>query len=294
MAITATLVKELRELTNAGMMECKKALVETKGDLQKAVELIRKSGQVRAIKKATRVAGEGVIIALSGKEGKSAILVEVNCETDFVAREEKFKQFCQETAQYGLDHHIKTAEALQAATDRARLDLVAQLGENVTVRRVFYQEMTGGMVGTYVHGDANGIRIGAMVALKKGSVALARDLAMQVAAMNPEYLTMRDIPEVRLNKEKEIYTLQTLEELKEAGKSLDKADMIIAGKLKKFAMEITLLGQSFVKDPDKTVEKLLKETDAEVESFIRFEVGEGIEKKEANFVEEVMAQVRGV
>ncbi len=293
MSISASLVKELRERTQAGMMECKKALMETNGDIDKAIEAMRKAGQAKAVKKASRAAAEGTIIVLAAQNGKGAVLVEVNCETDFVAREDRFKQFANAVGAKALQG-IKTIEALQQETDTARLELVTQLGENVSVRRMASYEVSEGVVGAYAHGDANGVRIGSLVVLKKGTADLARDLAMQVAAMNPEYLATKDVPEARLEKEKEIYKAQTLEQVRAEGKPEEMVDKIVAGKLKKFATEVTLLGQTFVKDPSKTVEKWLQEQNAEVEAFVRFEVGEGIEKKEDNFVEEVMAQVKGL
>jgi len=289
MTITAALVKELRDRTSAGMMECKRALSEAGGDIEKAIEAMRKAGQAKAVKKASRTAAEGTVVVLCADDNKRALVVEINCETDFVAREERFNQFAKETAIKALEHCIQEVEVLQQATDQARLNLVAQLGENITVRRLAFYEMPEGVIGSYGHGDANGVRIGALVVLKQGSADLARDLAMQVAAMNPEFLTALDIPEARLHKEREIFTVQTLEE----GKPEAMIGKIVEGKLKKFAMELTLLEQSFIKDPSKTVGTLLKESNAEVQAFVRFEVGEGIEKKEDNFVQEVMAQVHG-
>lgn len=292
MSISAALVKELRDRTQAGMMECKKALVDANGDIEVAIEEMRKAGQAKAVKKASRAAAEGIIMVLSSSDGKTAVLVEVNCETDFVAREDRFKQFAKTVGEKAL-RGIKAIEVLQQETDAARLELIAQLGENVSVRRMAFHQVSEGVVGAYAHGDANGVRIGSIVVLKKGTPELARDLAMQVAAMNPEFLATKDVPNSRLEKEKEIYQAQTLEQVRADGKPEDMVDKIVAGKLKKFATEVTLLGQAFVKDPSKTVEKLLQEQGAEVESFVRFEVGEGVEKKEDNFVEEVMAQVRG-
>jgi len=288
--ITAALVKALRERTNAGMMDCKKALMDADGDIEKAIENMRKTGIAKAVKKASRMAAEGIIIVLNSDNAKRALVLEVNCETDFVAREEKFKQFAKAAAEEALRGNVNDIDELQKITDKNRLELVGQLGENITVRRLALQEAQGeGVIGTYAHGDANGVRIGSLVVLKKGSLELARDLAMQVAAMNPEYLTASDVPAARLAKEKEIFIAQILEE----GKTLEMAEKIVTGKLNKFSKEVTLLGQSFVKDSAKTVEALLKESGAEVDTFIRFEVGEGIEKKEDNFVQEVMAQVRG-
>jgi len=293
MSIPAALVKELRERTQAGMMECKKALEAVGGDIEKAIEEMRKAGQAKAVKKASRATAEGIIIVQASANAKQAVLIEVNCETDFVAREERFKQFAKMTGEKALTQKIDTLDALQAATEEARLNLVTQLGENVTVRRLAYQETIDGVIGAYGHGDANGVRIGSMVILKQGSAELAKDLAMQVAAMNPEFVKASDVPAERLAKEKEIMTAQTLEQVRQDGKPMEMVDKIVAGKLKKFATEASLLGQSFVRDPAKTVEKLLTETNSIVENFVRFEVGEGIEKKEDNFVEEVMAQVRG-
>lgn len=289
MTITAALVKELRERTNAGMMECKKALVESNGDIDKAIEAMRKAGQAKAVKKASRTTAEGTIFVQASSDAKVGVMVEVNCETDFVAREDKFKNFVQMVGKLALEKKISNTEALQQATEQQRLELVGLLGENVTVRRLAYQETPQGVIGAYAHGDANGVRIGVLVTLKTGTVELAKDLAMHVAAMNPEYLTTEQVSEARLEKEKEIFISQTLEE----GKPEAMVEKIVAGKIKKFATEVTLVGQSFVKDPSKTVETLLKEANASVDSFVRFEVGEGIEKQEDNFVQEVMAQVRG-
>ncbi len=255
--ITAAQVKELRERTNAGMMECKKALVEAGGDIDKAIAAMQLAGQANAIKKAGRTASEGTIVVLG--DGKRGVLVEVNCETDFVAREDKFKHFAKTAGEKALQSGLSSTEALQKETDEARLTLVGQLGENVTVRRLaFCESQPSGAVGAYAHGDANGIRIGVLVMLKQGDQALARDLAMQIAAMNPEFLSINDVPDAR----------------------------------KSQASDITLMSQAFLKEPSKTVEAILKERGAVIESFVRFEVGEGIEKKEDNFVAEVMAQIR--
>lgn len=287
--IKAEQVKELRERTNAGMMECKKALIEANGDIEKAIEAMRTSGLAKAVKKAGRVAAEGIIMVLVAQDGRSAVLVEVNCETDFVAREERFKSFAREVAKIALDSKIQDVEALQKAVDPTRLELITTLGENITVRRLFFVEIKEGAIGAYAHGDANGIRIGSIVVFKKGNAELARDLAMQVAAMNPEYVRESEIPKERFEKEKVIFTEQTREE----GKPEAMLEKIVEGKLKKFATEITLLGQTFVKDPSKKVDALLKEQGAEIASMVRFEVGEGIEKKQDNFAAEVMAQVKG-
>lgn len=291
MSISAALVKELRERTNAGMMECKKALVDTNGDIEQAIELMRKSGLAKAVKKAGRIAAEGTVVALGSKDGKRAILLEVNSETDFVAREDRFRAFAQKAAAYALEKGVNSTEGLQkhAEVEEARLALISALGENIALRRLSIIECpTGGSLGIYGHGDAHTVRIGVVVALKKGTQELARDLAMHVAAMNPEYLTSQEVPAARLEKEKAIFVEQT----KEEGKPEAMLEKIVAGKLKKFSTDITLIGQSFVKDPSKTIESLLKEANAEVASFVRFEVGEGIEKKQDNFAAEVMAQVQ--
>lgn len=287
--ITAALVKELRDLTNAGMMECKKALTEASGDLEKAIEILRKTGQAKAVNKAGRAAAEGTIKIVVKKDGKSAVLLEVNCETDFVAREERFRQFAEKSAQLALEKEIRSIEELQKAVEDDRLSLVAALGENITPRRLVVVDAKDGVLGTYGHGDANTTRIGVAVVLKKGTPELARDLAMHIAAMNPEYLTAAEVPQPRIDKEKEIFTAQTREE----GKPEAMLDKIVAGKIKKFCTDITLLGQHFVKDPSKTIESLLKESGAEVQSFTRLALGEGVEKKQDNFAAEVMAQARG-
>lgn len=287
--ITAAQVKALRDRTNVGPMECKRALIESNGDIEKAIEALRMAGQAKAVKKAGRVAAEGTIVVLLASDGKRAVILEVNSETDFVAREERFKAFAKQTAEKALNSNIKTIEALQQATENDRLNLVSAIGENITVRRLNFMETKEGVVGVYGHGDANGIRIGTLVHLKNGSSDLARDLAMHIAAMNPEYITETEIPAERLQKEREIFTEQTREE----GKPENMFDKIVQGKIKKFASDISLLGQAFVKDPSKKVEALLKESGATVVEFVRFEVGEGIEKKQDNFAAEVMAQVKG-
>lgn len=293
MTITAALVKELRERTQAGMMECKKALTESNGNIEKAIEAMRMAGQAKAVKKASRTTAEGMIVVLGSSNGKRAVLAEVNCETDFVAREDRFKQFAKAVGEKALQANLNDLEALQAAMEEPRLALVSQLGENISIRRLAVQEVQAGVIGTYAHGDANGVRIGSMVVLKSGTLNVAKDLAMQVAAMNPEFLRGSDISAERLAKEKEIIMARTMEEVLSEGKPKDLAEKIAAGKLKKFTAEISLLEQAFVRDPSKTVEKMLAETNCVVDNFVRFAVGEGIEKKEDNFVEEVMAQVRG-
>jgi len=292
MNITADAVKQLRERTGAGMMECKKALVETKGDLDAAAELMRKQGLAKADKKAARVAAEGVIVVEKSADGRKAAMVEINCETDFVAREQDFRGFAQAVAAKALAVGAGTLESLMGSkldsgaetVDERRRALVAKIGENISVRR--YTVLSSeGTLGAYVHGT----RIGALVVVKGGDAALAHDLAMHVAASNPKYRTMADVPADVVSKEREILTEQAQSE----GKPPEIVAKMVEGRLRKSLGEITLLGQAFVKDPDQTIEKLVKSAKAEVVSFERYEVGAGIEKKQDDFVAEVMAQVKG-
>jgi elongation factor Ts len=287
MNITADSVKQLRERTGAGMMECKKALVETKGDLDAAAELMRKTGLAKADKKAARVAAEGTVVA--ERAGNSAVLVEVNCETDFVARSDEFLAFARELARAALDKAPRDLDALLALRagdstleDRRRA-LIAKIGENISVRR-FVRVAAPGVLGTYIHGG----RIGSLVALKGGDEALAKDLAMHVAAANPAYIDSNGVPAAVLDKEREILAEQTKGEKKPP----EIVAKMVEGRLRKYLAEITLVGQPFVKDPDLTVEKLLKKGGATVVQFERYEVGAGIEKKQDDFVGEVMAQVK--
>ena len=287
MNITADSVKQLRERTGAGMMECKKALVETKGDLDAAAELMRKSGLAKADKKAARVAAEGTVAA--ERSGNSAALVEVNCETDFVARSDEFQAFARELAKTALANSPGTLDALLAASNAAgsfedqRRALIAKIGENISVRR-FVKVSAPGALGTYVHGS----RIGSLVAIEGGDEALARDLAMHVAAVKPAYIDASEVPAAVLDKEREILTEQTKGEKKPP----DIIAKMVEGRLRKYLAEITLMGQPFVKDPDTTVEKLVKKAGAKVVKFVRYEVGEGIEKKQDDFVKDVMDQVK--
>jgi len=290
MSVTAEAVKQLRERTGAGMMECKKALVETNGDLDAAAELMRKQGLAKADKKAARVAAEGVVALEKSADGKSAAMVEVNCETDFVAREADFQGFCTDVAKVALAANPASLEALNAlalpsgeSIDERRRALVAKIGENISVRRHAALSATG-VLGAYRHGT----RIGALVALEGGDAALAHDIAMHVAAVNPEYLSVADVPAEMLAKEREIETEKALAE----GKPAEIVAKMVEGRIRKTLNEKTLLGQPFVRDPDQTVEKLLKAAKAEVKAFRRFEVGAGIEKKQDDFVGEVMAQVK--
>jgi elongation factor Ts len=286
MNITADTVKQLRERTGAGMMECKKALVETRGDLDAAAELMRKSGLAKADKKAARVAAEGTIAV--ERTGNAAVLVEVNCETDFVARSDEFLVFAREVARAALEKAPSDLSALLAEVqgastlDDQRRALIAKIGENISVRR-FVRVAAAGALGTYNHGG----RIGSLVALKGGDEALAKDLARHVAAVNPAYIDASRVPAVVLDKEREILAEQTRTEKKPP----EIIAKMVEGRLRKYLAEITLVGQPFVKDPDITVEKLLKKADAAVLQFERYEVGAGIEKKQDDFVGEVMAQV---
>ncbi len=292
MAITASMVKELRERTGAGMMECKKALVETGGDLEAAVEHLRKSGQAKADKKAGRTAAEGRIVVRQDDSGRTAVLLEVNCETDFVAKDENFTAFAEAVAGRILEDRPADVDALLALSiddsgksiEEARKELVAKIGENISVRRFAVAEADGPL-GLYLHGQ----RIGVAVALEGGDETLARDLAMHVAASRPLCISADELPAEVLDKEREIFTAQA----QDSGKPAEIIEKMVEGKLKKFIKEVTLLGQPFVKDPDQTVEQLLKGAGATVVQMVRLEVGEGIEKKQENFADEVMAQVKG-
>jgi elongation factor Ts len=291
MNITAEAVKQLRERTGAGMMECKRALVETKGDLDAAAELMRKQGLAKADKKATRVAAEGVVAIARAPDARAAALVEVNCETDFVAREQDFRAFAQAVAECALAERPTDLTALGEArlpsgesVEERRRNLVAKIGENISVRR-FAVLTSPAHLGAYVHGT----RIGALVAVEGGAASLAYDLAMHVAASNPRYLSAAEVPAEVVAKERDILTSQAQGE----GKPPEIVAKMVEGRLRKALGEITLAGQPFVKDPDVSVEKLLKGAGARVIAFERFEVGAGIEKKQDDFVAEVMAQVKG-
>ena len=288
MNITAETVKQLRERTGAGMMECKKALVEAKGDLDAAADLMRKSGLAKADKKAARIAAEGTVVV--ERAARSAVLLEVNCETDFVARSEEFQAFARNLAKAALAHSSPTVPALLELTDGSsswedrRRALIAKIGENITLRR-FERVTAPGALGSYVH---PGSRIASVVALEGGDEALALDLAMHVAAANPAYVDASQVPAEVLDKEREILAEQTKGEKKPP----DIVAKMIEGRLRKFLAEITLMGQPFVKDQDVTVEKLVKKAGAKVLRFVRYQVGAGIEKKQDDFVGEVMAQVK--
>ena len=287
MNITADSVKQLRERTGAGMMECKRALVETQGDLDAAAELMRKTGLAKADKKATRVAAEGTVVI--ERSGNTAVLAEINCETDFVARSDEFQAFAREVAQAALTVSSDSVDELLAApsgassVDEKRRALISKIGENISVRR-FVKLSAPGALGTYIHGS----RIGSLVALEGGDETLAKDLAMHVAAINPAYIDSSEIPAAVVDKEREILTEQTKGEKKPP----DIIAKMVEGRLRKYFAETTLMGQPFVKDPETTVEKLVKKAGAKVVKMVRLEVGAGIEKKQDDFVKEVMEQVK--
>ena len=286
MAITASLVKELREMTGAGMMECKKALVEVDGDLGAAQELLRKKGQASAEKKAGRIAAEGRIELAVGDD--AAVIVEVNCETDFVAKDENFIAFANKAAALVLAHRPADVAELMAldvdgeSFEARREELVAKIGENCAVRR-FQIIVPEGRVAQYLHG----VKIGVLVDIEDGDEQLGKDIAMHVAATGPDCVSTDDVPEETLENERRILAAQAEQE----GKPAEIVAKMVEGRLRKYLNEITLLGQPFVKDPDVNVGKLLQGNGATVHSFVRLEVGEGIEKKVENFAEEVQAQV---
>ncbi|MFI9653764.1 translation elongation factor Ts [Guyparkeria sp. GHLCS8-2] len=290
MAITASLVKELRERTGSGMMECKKALVETDGDIEAAIEQMRKSGLAKADKKAGRVAAEGQVAIAVSDDRKSAAMVEINSETDFVSKGDDFTGFAQSVAEKILADDPADMDAVNALdvdgekADDRRKALVAKLGENIQMRR-FVRMATSGVIGAYRHGE----RIGVLVELEGGSEELARDLAMHVAATKPSCVDESQVDEDTVEKEREIFRAQAAE----SGKPPEIVEKMIDGRIRKFLAEITLVGQPFVKDPDQTVGQLLKKEGAKVVRFERMEVGEGIEKEEGDFAAEVMAQVKG-
>jgi elongation factor Ts len=292
MEITAALVKELRERTGAGMMECKKALVEMKGDIEAAAEHMRKTGMAKADKKAGRAAAEGLVVIRTSDDGKTAAIVEVNCETDFVAKDENFRNFVETIADKVLADKPADLDALLAmpladglSVEESRKALIARIGENMNVRR-FVIINAKGTISSYMHGT----RIGVVVDVEGGSDDLGKDIAMHIAASKPLCVDESGVSPDVIAKEKEIYTAQA----QDSGKPAEIIEKMVMGRVQKFLKEVTLLGQPFVKDPDQTVEKLLKAANAKVASFVRYEVGEGLEKKSENFAEEVMAQAKGV
>ena len=291
--VTASLVKELREKTGAGMMDCKKVLTETDGDMEKAIELLRERGIAKAAKKSGRVAAEGLVEAYISEDGKVGAIVEVNSETDFVAKNEEFKTFVKNVAKQIVEKNPKDVEDLlnQESTfeagktvNEALVGKIATIGENLTIRR-FARFESKGLLESYIHGDG---KIAVLINMAKGDKEVAKDLCMQIAAARPEYLNEQSVPAERVEKEKEILKIQTMNE----GKPEQIAEKIVQGRIRKFFEEICLVDQVFVKDSNMKVSELLKQKDAEVVEFARFEKGEGIEKKEENFAEEVMNQLK--
>lgn len=288
--ITAALVKELRERTGAGMMECKKALVDANGDLETAITELRKKGIAKAAKRAGKTAAEGTVVIATSADNKQAVVVEVNCETDFVARDSGFKAFAEKVANLALTEQAADVEALLKASiagktlDDVRQELVTTIGENIQIRRIAYAASSS-VVGSYIHGE----RIAVLVALNVDNLELAKDVAMHIAATNPRAIDIDDMPAELVAKEKEIFVAQA----KESGKPDEIIEKMIAGRINKFVKENSLLGQAFVKNPEQTVGDLLKSQQATVEKFIRFEVGEGIEKEAVDFAAEVQAQMKG-
>jgi len=291
MAITAALVKELRDRTGAGMMDCKKALVESNADLEAAIDLMRASGAAKAAKKAGRVASEGLVNVTISDDNKQAAILEVNSETDFVTKGSAFIDFVDSLGRLALKNKPESVESFLGqkldsgeTVDEARENIIAKIGENISVRRVQIISTETGILGAYKHGD----RIAVLTVLASQDSALAKDVAMHIAASRPECISEDQLSEELLEREKAIF----IEQARESGKPDNIIEKMIVGRMKKFVNEVTLYGQSFVKDPDVTVGELVKSNNSKVESFVRYEVGEGIEKKEDNFVEEVMAQAQ--
>ncbi|MDE0001584.1 MAG: translation elongation factor Ts [Rhodospirillaceae bacterium] len=290
MPITAALVKQLRERTGAGMMDCKRALTEVDGDLDRAVEFLRKAGQAKADRKAVRVAAQGLVLLREDAEGSRCVALEINCETDFVAKDENFVRFAESLAKLVLSREPADVEELLAmeiegeSVEALRRQLVAKVGENISVRR-FELVSSSDVLGAYSHHG----RIGTLVEMQGGTVDLARDLAMQVAAMSPRFVSWDDIPEAELAKEREILAVQAEKE----GKPPHIVIKMVEGRLRKQFDAVTLSSQAFVKDPDKRVRDLLAQSGASVLRFLRYEVGEGIERREVDFVKEVMEQASG-
>ena len=281
-AITAAMVKELRERTGLGMMECKKALVAVEGDIEKAIEEMRKSGQAKAAKKAGRTAAEGVVVTKIAEDNSFGVLVEVNSETDFVARDENFLGYVEKVVAAAFDRkETDVAKLMKGELEEARLALVQKIGENINVRRIHIVE--GGVVSGYVHGNK---RIAVLVSQEGGDAELARDVAMHVAAVNPQVVSKEDMPAELVEKEKEIFKAQA----EQSGKPAEIIEKMIGGRINKFLAENSLLEQPFVKDPEVKVGALAKKAGATISGFIRFEVGEGIEKEEVDFAAEVRAQ----
>ena len=289
MSISASMVKELRDRTGAGMMECKKALQESNGNIDSAIELLRTSGQAKAEKKAKRVAAEGKIVIKNNLA--NAVIVEINSETDFAANDSNFTDFANSIADALLQNEISDINSMNdlklsddVSIEEARTNLISKIGENISIRR-FDKIHQAVNIGEYSHGS----RIGVIVSLDKSDPDLAKDIAMHIAASNPICLDEEDVPKDLVSREKRIF----LEQASSSGKPPEIIEKMVEGRMKKFFKEITLLGQSFIKDPDISIRDLLDKSEAKVQSFIRYEVGEGIEKKEENFADEVMKQIKG-
>ena len=289
--ITAQMVKELRDRTGAGMMECKKALLDSSGNMDKAVEEMRKAGQAKADKKSSRIAAEGVITLSISDDNLIANMIEINCETDFVAKDENFLKFVKTISEVSLKNYKGSVDDFNNSKhpsgktiEEIRLELVSKVGENVKIRRVQNIKNDGNYMGHYMHGT----KIGVAVVLQKENKELAKDVCMHIAAMKPRALNANDIPQEDLEKEREIFVAQA----KESGKPDDIIQKMVDGKLKKYISEVTLVDQTFVKDNEITISKLLEKHDNSVLSFYRLEVGEGVEKKDENFADEVMAQIK--
>ena len=289
--ITAQMVKELRDRTGAGMMECKKALLEASGDMEKAVEEMRKAGQAKADKKSSRIAAEGVLTLSVSEDNKIANMIEINCETDFVAKDANFLEFVKTISEVSLQNYngslddFNNSKCISGKTiEETRLELVSKVGENVKIRRIQSIANDGNYMGHYMHGA----KIGVVVILEKENENLAKDICMHIAAMKPLALNSSEIPQEDLDKEREIFSAQA----KESGKPDDIIQKMVDGKMKKYISEVTLVDQTFVKDSEITINKLLETHNNSVLLFYRLEVGEGIEKKDENFADEVMAQIK--
>ncbi len=291
--VSATMVKDLREKTGAGMMDCKKVLTETDGDMEKAIELLRERGIAKAAKKSDRIAAEGIVTAYVSKDAKTGSVVEINSETDFVGKNEEFRTFASDIAEQIALKAPATVEELltqkfikdEAKTvEEVLTGKIATIGEKITIRR-FERFESNGLVEKYIHGDG---KIGVLVELENGNSELAKDICMQIAAAKPEYLDRASVPEERVSKEMEILKVQAMNE----GKPAEIAEKMVQGRIGKFYGEICLVEQAFVKDPDIKISNLLDEKKAKIVKFARFEKGEGIEKKEENFAEEVMNQLK--
>ena len=291
--ITASLVKELREKTGAGMMDCKKVLTETDGDMEKAAELLRERGITKAAKKSDRIAAEGLVYCYLAEDKKLGVVLEVNAETDFVAKNDEFRKFVADTTKHIAVKNPATVEELleqKALVDETKTikdiltDKIATIGENMTVRR-FARFETDGLIETYTHGDG---KIGVMVEFAKGTSEVARDVCMQIAAARPEYLNEAEVPADVVEHEMEILKAQAMNE----GKPAEIAEKMVKGRIGKFYGEICLVDQAFVKNPDIKVKDLLNQNNAEIKRFVRFEKGEGLQKREENFAEEVAKQIK--